>query len=228
MRKTAIAIASCLILAASTAHARGPAVGVATEWTQLANNGQLLSIYAENVAQMQQMLQQYANMVQHTQGLSQQMWPSISVQIGDLVNTIAAVEGAANASMGAIAQFDQHYRFDDALSSREQIQNWRTGFRNQTAAALQAMGANAARFQSTQSALEQVQAMSQSAVGRMQVLQAANQIAGMTVNEIQSLHGTIVAAEQARLNYKATEVREREERERAQRDFMQDPGRRFF
>jgi P-type conjugative transfer protein TrbJ len=109
-----------------------------------------------------------------------------------------------------------------------EVQRWRSGFRNQTAEALRQMGLNAARFGNTQQALGQIQAMSQTAVGRMQVLQAANQIAGMTVNEIQSLHGTIMAAEQAQINFKATEVQEREAQEQIQRNFMRDSGRRFF
>ena len=81
--------------------------GMASEWTQLANNVELIALYGEQVAAVQQAIQQYQNMVLHTQGLSQQMWPSVLVQMGDLIDTISAVDSAANASANAIQDFAQ-------------------------------------------------------------------------------------------------------------------------
>lgn len=229
MKKTLIAaVAAGLIAIQPTAQAGGGAAGMATEFTQLANNAELLAIYVENIAQTQQKLQQYANMVQNTMSLPQQVWPSIFVQLGNLVDNIAAVEGAANASVGALTQFARHYDFSESRDAARTVDQWRTGFRNQTAEALRQIGINAGRFRDTQSAMAQIQALSQTAQGRMQVLQAGNQIAGMTVNEIQSLHSTIVSANQAQLNFMATEVQERQLRDEAQRNFMRDSGRRFF
>jgi P-type conjugative transfer protein TrbJ len=71
---------------------------------------------------------------------------------------------------------------------------------NQIGAALQQLGYNANNFSTTQSALQQIQLASQTSAGGLQAIQAGNQIAGMMVNETQGLHGTIIAADQARLN----------------------------
>lgn len=228
MKKALLVLALSAAFALPAKAGGGGGFAGATEFTQLANNVELLAIYVEQVTAVQTMLQQYQNMLRHTQGISAQAWPSIQVQIEHLVSSIGAVDGAANASAGALAQFAAHYRFDPSSNMASEVQRWRSGFRNQTAEALRQMGLNAARFGNTQQALGQIQAMSQTAVGRMQVLQAANQIAGLTVNEIQSLHGTIMAAEQAQLNHLATEVQEREAQEQIQRNFMRDSGRRFF
>lgn len=230
MKKTAITVAIAAALAVTLhvpAHAGG-AAGMATEITQLANNAELIAIYAENVAQVQQMIQQYQNMIQNTLSLPQQWWPSIMVQIHDLVGAIEAVEGAANASINAIANFTSHYNNSGLGVYSDDIKKWRTGVRNQIAEALRQAGLNANAMRSTHQALQQIQTASQSAQGRMQVLQAANQISGLMVNEITSLHQTIIAAEQARLNYMQTEVEEKKAQERAMREFFRDSGRRYF
>ncbi|TSE35135.1 P-type conjugative transfer protein TrbJ [Tepidimonas charontis] len=227
MKKHLIAVLAAS-LAFTTVPARaGGAAGMATEFTQLANNSELIAIYGENVAQVQQLIQQYQNMIQNTLGLSTQMWPSIMVQISDLIDNIAAVDGAANASANALTQFASHYNDVASLNYAQMIQRWRTGVKNQIAESLRAAGLNANRMRDAQEALAEIQAASQSAQGRMQVLQAGNQIAGLMVNEIQSLHGTIIAAEQARQNFMATEIREKEKKEEAFREFWRDAGRRL-
>jgi len=227
--KTVIAalVSSVMLLHVPAVKAGGGMVGAATEWTQLANNAELLGIYMEQVTAVQTALQQYQNMVQHTVGLTQQMWPSALVQISDLIDTISAVDSAANASVSAIQQFAQQYNNIQTLTHAQAIQRWRTGLQNQVAQSLNASGLNAARMRDSQSALAQIQAASQTAQGRMQVLQAGNQISGLLVNEIQGLHTTIIAAEQVQSNYVATKVRQDEEADRAFQEFMRDTGRRF-
>lgn len=227
MKKTVMAAALAAVVGVwQPAHAGG-AAGMATEFTQLANNAELIGIYGEQVAAVQQLISQYQNMVQNTLGLSAQMWPSILVQISDLIDTIGAVDSAANASANALMNFAQQYNHDPSLTAAQAVQKWRTGVKNQIAESLRVAGINANQIRDNQSALAAIQAASQSAQGRMQVLQAANQISGIMVNEIQSLHMTTIAAHQAQQNYLATQVREKEEAEAAFREFFKDSGRRF-
>lgn len=228
MKPAFVAYLAVAVMALSgPAKAGGGATGGATEWTQLANNVELIGVYTEQVAAVQLKIQQYANMVQNIQSLPQQMWPSAMVHIGDLVDTIAAVDSAANATASALEDFARLYHHVDSLSSAQTIQRWRTGVQNQIAQSLRTSGLNAARMRDNQAALAQIQAASQSAQGRMQVLQAGNQISGLMVNEIQALHMTTIAAQQAKSNFLATEVREREEADAAFREFFRDTGRRF-
>lgn len=227
MKKLMAFLAVTMIVLSGPARAGGGVMGGATEWTQLANNAELIGIYGEQVAAVQQQIQQTANMIQNTLGLSQQMWPSALVQISDLIDTIAAVDSAANASANALQDFARQYRHIESLTSAQAIQRWRTGVQNQIAQTLRTAGINAAQIRDNQSALAAIQAASQSAQGRMQVLQAGNQIAGLMVNEIQALHMTTIAAQQAQQNFYATEVREREQADEAFREFFRDSGRRF-
>jgi len=220
-------VAAATIAFTAPAKAGGAAGGGSTEWTQLANNAELIGIYVEQIEGVRQKVLQYQNMVQNTAGLSQQMWPSALVQISDLVDTISAVDSAANSSAQALQDFARQYHHTESMTSAQAIQRWRTGVQNQIAQSLRTAGINANQIRDNQSALAQIQAASQSAQGRMQVMQAGNQISGLMVNEIQSLHMTTIAAQQAKQNYLATNVREREEADEAFREFFRDTGRRF-
>lgn len=220
-------LVAAMLVIHSPAKAGGGMSGMATEWTQLANNTELIGIYSEQVAAVQQQIQQYQNMVLHTLGLTQQMWPSALVQISDLIDNIRAVDGAANASAQALQDFARQYHHIESLTAAQAIQRWRSGVQQQIAQSLRTSGIAADSMRDNQAILAQIQAASQSAQGRMQVLQAANQISGLMVNEIQSLHMTTIAAQQAQQNYLATQVREREEADEAFREFFRDTGRRF-
>jgi P-type conjugative transfer protein TrbJ len=115
------------------------------------------------------------------------------------------------------------YGNGNLLSNQQQnLMNWNKGLNNQIGAALQQLGFNANNFSTTQSALQQIQLASQSAAGRLQAIQAGNQIAGIMVNETQALHGTIIAAEQARLNAVAKQENEKYQDEILYRNFFRN------
>ncbi|GAB1394109.1 P-type conjugative transfer protein TrbJ [Rhodocyclaceae bacterium] len=194
------------------------------ESTQLMNNAELVAIFASEIEQLAQQFQMYQNMVLHTANLPIQMWSSVENELSALVNAVASVNGVVNATENALANIEQQFGNGGLLDNYEnRLKGWTTGVNNQIGTALKNMGLNANQFQTRQQALAQIQSASQSATGRMQVLQAGNQIAGLMVNEMQSLHGTIISAEQARLNAVAvTENREAQERE-AYRTWLRTP-----
>lgn len=217
MRKlliTTILIATTIPFSPARAGGGGGFAG-ALESTQLMNNAELVSIYASEIEQLAQQLQMYQNMVLNTMNLPMQMWASVENNLVALVNAVSSVNGVVNATENAMSRIEQQFGNGNLLDNYQQrLMNWHLGLNNQIGTALQNMGMNAGQFQTRQQALAQIQAASQSATGRMQVLQAGNQIAGLMVNELQSLHGTIISAEQARLAAVAVqENREHQERE---------------
>jgi P-type conjugative transfer protein TrbJ len=202
----------------------GGAFAGATEVTQLMNNVELVSIYTAEIQQIAQQLSMIQNMVQNTANLPIQMWSSVENQLSSLVNAVATVNGVVAATENAMAQIEQQFGNGGLLDAYEsRLRNWNQGVNNQIGAALRNMGMNANQFQTRQQALAQIQAASQSATGRMQVLQAGNQIAGLMVNEMQSLHGTIISAEQARLNAVAVEANRKYQERQALRKFIEAP-----
>jgi P-type conjugative transfer protein TrbJ len=212
----------CSILSTTQAHAGagGGFVG-AMEATQWMNNAELVSIYSVELEQIQQQIQMYQNMYQNTTGLPIQAWSGISSRLTSLVNTVQNTQGIVNATTNSITDMQTQYGNGNLLSNHQQnLVNWNKGLNNQIGAALQQMGYNANNFSSTQTALQQIQIASQSATGRLQAIQAGNQIAGIMVNETQALHGTIIAAEQARLNAIAKQENEKFQDEARYRGFF--------
>lgn len=227
--KSAAILAGAMMFAASNAHAGGGMTGGAMEITQIMNNTELVSIYATEIEQVARQLQMVQNMVQNTNQLPIQMWSSVEGQLASLVNAITSVNGVVNATENALAMTEQQFGNGGLLDNYEfRLRSWNQGVNSQIGVALRNMGLNAGQFQTRQQALSQIQAASQSATGRMQVLQAGNQIAGLMVNEMQSLHGTMISAEQARLNAIAVETNRQNQERQALRKFLEAPARGGF
>lgn len=214
---------ACAVAPLSPAHAASGGLLGAMESTQWMNNAELVSIYGSNLEQLQQEIQMYQNMYQNTLGIPIQAWSGIASRLTSLVSTIQNTQGIVNATVNSINEMQTTYGNGQLLSSQQQnLVNWNKGLNNQIGAALQQLGYNANQFTTTQSALSQIQTASQSAAGRLQAIQAGNQIAGMMVNETQALHATIIAAEQARLNAIAKQENEKFQNEILYRNFFRN------
>ena len=218
------ALASALAFALMpSAHAGGGGFVGAMESTQWMNNAELVNIYSSNLEQLQQQIQMYQNMYQNTLGIPIQAWGGIAGRLSSLVSTIQNTQGIVNATVNSINDMQTTYGNGNLLSNQQQnLVNWNKGLNNQIGAALQQLGYNANNFSTTQGALQQIQTASQSAAGRLQAIQAGNQIAGIMVNETQSLHATIIAAEQARLNAIAKQENEKYQDEILYRNFFRN------
>ncbi len=217
-----VTVASVLSFMPS-AHAGGGGFVGAMESTQWMNNAELVNIYSGNLQQLQQQIQMYQNLYQNTLGIPIQAWSGIVGRLTSLVSTIQNTQGIVNATVNSISNMQTTFGNGNLLSNHQQnLVNWNKGLNNQIGAALQQLGYNANNFSSTQSALAQIQTASQTAVGRLQAIQAGNQIAGIMVNETQALHSTIIAAEQARLNAVAKQENEKYQDELLYRNFFRD------
>ncbi len=196
------AVTAVFVFAAMpSAHAGGGGFVGAMESTQWMNNAELVNVYTSNLEQLQQQIQMYQNMYQNTLGIPIQAWSGIAGRLTSLVSTIQNTQSIVNATVNSITDMQTTYGNGNLLSNQQQnLMNWNKGLNNQIGAALQQLGYNANNFSTTQSALQQIQLASQTSAGGLQAIQAGNQIAGMMVNETQGLHGTIIAADQARLN----------------------------
>lgn len=205
------------------AHAGGGGFVGAMESTQWMNNAELVNIYSSNLQQLQQQIQMYQNMYKNTVGIPIQAWNGIAGRLTSLVNTIQNTQGIVNATVNSISNMQTTFGNGNLLANQQQnLVNWTKGLNNQIGVALQQFGYNANNFATTQSALQQIQFASQSAAGRLQAIQAGNQITGIMVNETQALHSTIIAAEQARLNAIAKQENEKFQDEILYRNFFRD------
>lgn len=180
--------------------------------------------YAKQATEVATQLQQLENQVLNMAQLPTQTWASVQSTLQQLVNIVQAANGISYASQNALAQMQQTYGDPNQLASNpsQSIGQWRTHFNNQVGAALQAIGLSLSDFQTRQQALNQIESLSQTSTGRMQAIQAGNQIAGMTVNQLQLLRQQLATAQSVQMQYQATQMNTQAQEQNQVRQFIQN------
>ncbi|MDE2464441.1 MAG: P-type conjugative transfer protein TrbJ [Alphaproteobacteria bacterium] len=209
MNKSLIAIALSLagLAAMPSAHASGAIAG-ATLPEQIVQEATMVEQLNNAIQQVQQGFQSLYNQALNLKNLPMQMWPNVSGQLQQLVQLVGQAKGLSYAAQNTVAAVQQQFGAPDSVlgNYNASLQKWTGDLDSQISGVLQQYGLNAQKFQTTQSALQQIQDASQSAAGRMQVMQAGNQIAGLMVNQMQGLQSDIQAGNQAMLNYMAMQA----------------------
>jgi type IV secretion system protein TrbJ len=169
---------------------------------QIVQEATLVNQLTQAITQTSQQLQMLVNQIKNLQNLPTQLWPNIGSQITQLINIAGQAQGLTYASMNTASQVQMQYGNSSALlpGYTQKLQQWTGNLNSQVASILQQYGLEANNFTTEQSSLQAVQNASQSAVGRMQVLQAGNQISGMLVNQMQLLRGDILSGNQVMMN----------------------------
>ena len=205
MKKHILTLAALAAIITTPAHATGMIAG-ATFPEQIVQELTLVEQYATQAQQLQAQFQMVYNQARNLQNMPQQLWTNAAAPLQQLVQLVGNAQGLSYASQNTVAAIQQQYGAPSAPLSNyaNSLQQWTSNLNSQIAATLQQYGMHAADFQTTQSALQAIQNQSQSASGRMQVLQAGNQISGLMVNQMQSLQSDIQAGNQVMLNDVAT------------------------
>ena len=204
-----------LVLAAAVwsapASAQFGLAGVAKEWTQLANNAQLVHIASQEVRQLATQIQQYQQMVR--QGLPLNPWQVRDI-MGDLQRVSQIVSMGSDVARGA-ADFDQLLRaaypgydyYADGYGGTyaDEYRHWNTRRMDAVRDAYYAADLHAVQFRDEDAAAREIERQMQTATGQMQVLQASGAIARMEVEQMQKLRqlltvqikmqGEVIAAE---------------------------------
>ena len=204
------------LLAVSTAAApaqAGTATGAATEWTQLANNAQLIDLFKSSgvqvdnqitqisqlAEQIQNQLKMYDNMLQNTARLPDHIWGQVEQDLEQLRDVVAKGRGIAF-SMGNADDFLQQ-RFQSYADLKEHLpnkesfstayQSWSDTNRDTIAGTLSAASLTADQFDSEERTMKELRGMSESADGQMKALQVGHQIAAQQVDQMQKLRGLV-------------------------------------
>jgi P-type conjugative transfer protein TrbJ len=212
VRAAIIAAAAALSLGAGAAHAGG-VTGQATEFTQLANNSELISLVGKSAEQVNNQIKQitqlaeqiqnqlniYRNMLQNTAQLPNHVWGQVEGDLNRLRSIVGQGQGIAF-SMGNIddvlkqrfrsfADFKTNLPEGESFSST--YQNWSTTNRDTIGGTLRAANLTAEQFSSEEATMRELRAMSESADGQMKALQVGHQIAAQQVAQMQKLRGLV-------------------------------------
>jgi P-type conjugative transfer protein TrbJ len=196
-----LSIIAAFLLISSSVQASGMIAG-ATFPEQIVQELTLVQQYATQAEQLQAQYQQIYNQAINMQTIPVQLWPSIANQLTTLVNMVGNAQGLSYAAQNTVSAIQAQYGQPNAALSNysSSLANWTSNTDNQISAVLQQYKLNSQNYQSVQSALAAINNQSQTANGRKAVLQAGNQIAGLIVNQLQTLQSDIEAGNQAQLN----------------------------
>lgn len=194
------------------AHAGG-VTGQATEWTQLANNVELVSLVGKSaeqvnnqITQISQLAEQiqnqlniYKNMLQNTAQLPNHIWGQVENDLKNLQSIAAQGQGVAF-SMGNIDDVlkqrfqsfaEMKSNLPDGASFSTTYQNWSDTNRDTISGTLKAANLTADQFSSEESTMSSLRSMSETADGQMKALQVGHQIAAQQVAQMQKLRGLV-------------------------------------
>jgi len=220
----------------------GGVTGQATEWTQLANNTELISLVGKSaeqvnnqITQISQLAEQiqnqlniYKNMLQNTAQLPEHVWGQVERDLKNLQNVVNQGQGVAF-SMGNVDDVlkqrfqsfaDMKSNVPDGASFSTTYQSWSDTNRDTIAGTLKAANLTADQFSSEESTMSQLRSMSESADGQMKALQVGHEIAAQQVAQMQKLRGLV--------SQQMTMMGTWYQSEQAQKDLAQARRERFF
>ncbi len=209
-----LATAALTIVTTSSVQA-GTATGAATEWTQLANNAQLVDLMKSSgiqvdnqltqigqlAEQIQNQLKIYENMLQNTAQLPDHVWGAGSKAISASLRSIVdqgqghcLFDGAMPMTCCSSA-FQKLLEPQDQLAGRDkffgELQTWSDTNRDTIASTLKAASLTADQFDSEEGTMSSLRSMSETANGQMKALQVGHEIAAQQVAQMQKLRGLV-------------------------------------
>jgi len=190
----------CLGLSAAPAYAQLPTTDVigAVQWVKqsLVQAQQ----YQTQVQGYATQLRQYANMVQNTTALPTQAWNTVQndiMQVRNLSNAASVLSGNAGSMTTRLSSASGYANQAANLGNMSgQFTQWQQTIGNNVSTLGQTLGLQQNQQQTNAALLERLQAHSTSAVGQMQAIQAGNELAGATANQLMQIQTTLAATAQ--------------------------------
>lgn len=196
-----------------TVSVAGSATGAATEWTQLANNAELVDLLKSSGVQVENQIKQisqlaeqiqnqlniYQNMLQNTAQLPNHIWGQVENDLKRLQTVVSQGDGIAF-TMGNVddvlkqrfksfAELKSNLPAGQSFSSTYQI--WSDTNRDTIAATLKAANLTSEQFSSEEATMASLRSISETADGQMKALQVGHQIAAQQVAQTQKLRGLV-------------------------------------
>lgn len=192
--------------------------------------------YAEQVntalntaEQLQTQIQQYQNMVTQGTGLPSSMFGSIAADLKSVVNIyqrsqalgrqIENMDAQFNAAFPGFESYLQQVANSAEAPIRDRYKEWSEQGRDNAKAAMEAANLNTSTFQSEDALLNRMVARSQTAAGRMQAIQAGNEIASQNVQQLQKLRDLVATQINMQGNYIAQQGDRKAASEAAEQQF---------
>lgn len=179
----------------------------ATEFTQIANNLQLVVQYEQQVEsylrQGQQLQAQLKNLVSNPTS-------ELGSDVGNMINTIGKIYDGGQSIGYNIAQIDKNfasmYKNPQAADYGRMFTRWHKTNTDTLEATLKAVGVQRSQHASSQAALRELYNRSQATSGNLDALQTLAQINVRQTQELLALKELLASQAQAQATYMATQT----------------------
>jgi P-type conjugative transfer protein TrbJ len=225
-------VTGCLCLAVASPPAMAQVVTCAncgTEFTQLANNLQLADQLARQVELVQQAIRRHETMLLNTTGLEKQSFGNPLAELSQVTALLEQARSLSVTSAGLDGQFAEKYKdynayLDDKLDAEAlgaKYQQWSEDTNSSVLTTLKAANLQARQIEGDEAALfTALEGLSETAEGRMQAIQVANQIALAAARQTQKLRQLMLMQLQLQANFIQIEADRQAAEEAAYRNFV--------
>lgn len=212
-RRRAMVAAMIAVTMLSSPAKAGFLTGDATEWTQLANNAELIEILKSSGQQVSNQLKQitqlseqiqnqlkiYQTMLQNTAQMPAHMWGEVESDLRTLTSIVRQGQGISFSMASAhdvLAQRFTSYRDLQATTPSGKDLSatyaaWSATNRDTIAGTLRATSMTADQLGSEEATMSALRTMSETADGQMKALQIGHEIAAQEVAQLQKLRGLV-------------------------------------
>jgi P-type conjugative transfer protein TrbJ len=200
-----------------------------TEFTQLANNLQLADQLARQVELVQQAIKRHETMLTNTTGLEKQLFGNPLAELRQVTALLDQAKSLSVTSAGLDGQFAEKYKdYNAYLADRldaqalgTKYQQWSEDTNSSVLTTLKAANLQARQIEGDEAALfTALQGLSETAEGRMQAIQVANQIALAAARQTQKLRQLMLMQLQLQANFIQREADRQTAEEAAYRNFV--------
>lgn len=204
-------LSSAVVLGHFSSALAGSVTGAATEWTQLANNAELVGLLESSgtqvshqltqisqlAQQIQNQLQIYSTLLQNTATLPAHVWGDVEADLLKLKDIAAQGEGIAftmgNADEILAQRFGSYADFRQARPGGESFadtyQTWSKSNQETIAASLRVAGLTTEQFENEATTTRALKRLSETSDGQMKALQVGHDIAVEQIAQLQKLRG---------------------------------------
>jgi P-type conjugative transfer protein TrbJ len=210
--KTKSLILSALLIASPMSLSASGLSGEATEFTQIANNVQLVLQYATQIEQYQTQLNSLTQDIQHTSQMAQNLaqlpaasWNKFQNDVLALKNIVQQGQAVSFAATNLDSQFASVYKGYSNFQSlagavpgtrnasfSQQYKTLNASTRDSVNGALKALNTQMSAMNSDESVMNMLQQQSRSADGEVKATQAANEIAMHQTDTLKKLQYTLM------------------------------------
>ena len=199
MKKMLLPLSLILLLGSGSARA-----WLASEFTQIANNLELVMQYAKQAQAFQTQLQQYQAQLKN---LEQNPGAILDSQVGVLVDQIGKVMSAQNSIGGTVGKMDteiaKNYGTQVMSSYADKFNMWTNTSRDTLTSAMRSAGMHRDAYATDASALKALFNQSQNSAGSVAAIQQLSAITTMQVQQSQKLGDLIATQNIASSNWMA-------------------------